>query len=135
MDVYHILLGRPWKFDIKVILDGRKNTYTLENNGRKHMLLPIEDKEQKREYSSSILLMSWKELLNEVKKEKEIQFVVERYPRVILTNTYVEDLHEEIQELLENIVDIVVDESPHSFPPIRSISHHIDLILGASLPN
>jgi hypothetical protein len=58
-----------------------------------------------------------------------------RTPRVILTNTYVEDLLEEIQELLKNFVDIVVDELPHSFPPIRSISHHIDLIPGASLPN
>jgi hypothetical protein len=44
MDVYHLLLGRPWKYDIKKIHDGRKNTYTLENNGRTHMLLPIEDK-------------------------------------------------------------------------------------------
>ena len=58
-----------------------------------------------------------------------------RKPRVILTNTYVEDLPEEIQEILEIFPDIVVDELPHSLPPIRSISHHIDLILGASLPN
>ena len=58
-----------------------------------------------------------------------------RKPRVILTNTFVEYLPIEIQELLENFVDIVVDELPQSFPPIRSISHHIDLILGASLPN
>ena len=65
-------MGRPWKYDINVIQDGRKNTYTLEKNGRTHMLLPIEDKEKKRESSSSILLMIGKELLNEVKKEKEI---------------------------------------------------------------
>jgi hypothetical protein len=135
MDVCHILLGRPWKYDRKVIHDGRKNTYTLEKNGRTHMLLPIEDKEKKREDGSSILLMSGKELLKEVKKEKEMQFVVVRKPRVILTNTSVEDFPIEIQELLENFVDIVVDELPHSFPPIRSISHHIDLIPGASLPN
>ena len=96
MHVCHILLGRPWQFDRKVIHDGRKNTYTLEKNGRTHMLLPIEDKEQKREVSSIILLMSGKELLNEVKKEKEMQFVVVRKPRVILTNTYVEYLPEEI---------------------------------------
>jgi hypothetical protein len=64
-----------------------------------------------------------------------MQFDVVRKPRVILTNTYVEDFPEEIQELLETFVDIVVDELPHSLPPIRSISHHIDLIPGASLPN
>jgi hypothetical protein len=28
-----------------------------------------------------------------------------------------------------------VDELPHSLPPIRIISHHIDLIIGANLPN
>jgi hypothetical protein len=55
--------------------------------------------------------------------------------RVILTNTFIEYLPIEIQELLENFVDIVVDELPHSLPPIKSISHHIDLTPGTSLPN
>jgi hypothetical protein len=47
MDVCHVLLGRPWQYDINVFHDGRKNTYTLEKNGRTHMLLPIKDKEVK----------------------------------------------------------------------------------------
>jgi hypothetical protein len=64
-----------------------------------------------------------------------MQFVIVRKPRVILTSTSLEDFPEEFQELLENFVDIVVDELPNSFPPIRSIIHHIDLIPGASLPN
>jgi hypothetical protein len=51
MDVCHVLLGRPWQFDINVIHDGRRNTYTLENNGRTHMLLPIEEKKVKEEAS------------------------------------------------------------------------------------
>jgi hypothetical protein len=72
MDICHVLLGRPWKFDINGIHDGRKNTYTLEKKGRTHMLMPIEEKESKKEASSSILLMSGKELLNEVKKEQEM---------------------------------------------------------------
>jgi hypothetical protein len=42
MDVCHIFLGRPWKFYRNFIHDGSKNTYTLEKNGRTHMLLPIE---------------------------------------------------------------------------------------------
>jgi hypothetical protein len=36
---------------------------------------------------------------------------------------------------LDEFFDIVVDELPHSLPPIGSISHHIKLIPGASLPN
>jgi hypothetical protein len=37
--------------------------------------------------------------------------------------------------MLEKFVDIVMDDLPCLLPPIRSIIHHIDLILGASLPN
>jgi hypothetical protein len=134
MDVCHILLGRPWQFDRNVIHDGRKNTYTLESNGRTHMLLLIEEKKVKEEANTSILLMSGNELLKEVKKEQEMQFTVVRKPIVIFTSTSMDDLPEEVQELLENFADIVVDELPNSLPPVRSISHHIDLIQGASLP-
>jgi hypothetical protein len=47
MDVCHILLGRSWQYERNVVHDGRKNTYTLEKNGRTHMLLPIKDKKVK----------------------------------------------------------------------------------------
>jgi hypothetical protein len=57
-----------------------------------------------------------------------MQFVVVRKPRFVFTSTSMDDLPEEIWELLDNFVDIVVDELPNSLPPIRSISHHIDLI-------
>jgi hypothetical protein len=118
-----------------VIHDWRKNTYTLEKNGRTHMLLPIKDEEVKPEVSNVVLLMSGKELLIEVKKKEEPQFIVIRKPRIVLTSTRVDDLSEEVQKLLEEFADIVVDELPRSLPPIRSVSHHIDLIPGASLPN
>jgi hypothetical protein len=135
MDVCHLLLGRLWQYYRNVIHDGRKNTYTLEKNGRTHMLLPIKDKEVKPEVSNTVLLMSGKELLKEVKKKEDTQFIVVRKPRIVLTSTRVDDLPEEIQKLLEEFADLVVDELPRSLPPIISISHHIDLIPGASLPN
>jgi hypothetical protein len=134
MDVCHILLGRSWKYDRNVVQDGRKNTYTLEKNGRAHMLLSIEDKKVKSETSNTILLMSGKELLDEVKKEKDMQFVVVRKPRVILTSTSIDDLPEEVQKMLENFTDIVVDDLPCSLSPIISISRHIDLIPGVGFP-
>jgi hypothetical protein len=135
MDVCHLLPGRPWQCDRNVIHDRRMNTYTIEKNGRTHMLLPIKDKEVKPEVSNTILLMSGKELLTEVKKKEEPQFIVVRKPKIVLTGTRIDDLPEEIQELQEEFADIVVDELPHSLPPIRSVSHHIDLIPGVSFPN
>jgi hypothetical protein len=60
---------------------------------------------------------------------------VVRKTRVILTNTLIDDLPEEIQEMLENFADIVVDDLPFSLAPIRIISHHIDIIPSSSLPN
>jgi hypothetical protein len=96
MDVCHLLLGRLWQYDRNVVHDGRKNTYTLEKNGRTHMLLPIKDKEVKPEVSNTILLISGKEILNEVKKKEDTQFIVVRKPRIVLTNTRIDDLPEEI---------------------------------------
>jgi hypothetical protein len=135
MDVCHLLLGRPWKYDRNVIHDGRMNTYTLEKNGRTHMLLLIKDKEVKPEVRNTVLIMSGKELLTEVKKKEDPQFIVVRKPKIVLTSRRVDDLPEEVQKLLQEFTDIVVDELPHLFPPIRSESHHIDLIPRASFPN
>jgi hypothetical protein len=135
MDVCHILLGRPWKYDRNVVHDGRMNTYTLEKDGRMHKLLPIKDKEVKPEVNNTILLMSGKELLTKMEKNEDPQFFVVRKPRIVLTSTRVDDLPEEIQELLGEFADIIMDELPCSLPSMRSVSHHIDLIPGASFPN
>jgi hypothetical protein len=116
MDVCHLLLGRPWQYDRNVVHDGRMNTYTLEKDGRTHRLLPIKDKEVKREVSNTILLMSWKEILTEMEKKEDPQFFVVRKPRIVLTSTRVDDLPDEIQELLADFADIIVDELPRSLP-------------------
>jgi hypothetical protein len=96
MDVCHLLLGIPWQYDKNVVHDGRKNTYTLEKNGRTHMLLPIKYKEVKPEIRNTVLLMSGKELLTEVKKKEEPQFIVVRKPKIVLTSTRVDDLPKEV---------------------------------------
>jgi hypothetical protein len=118
-----------------VVHNGRMNTYTLEKDWRTHRLLPIKDKEVKPEVTNTILLMSGKELLTELEKNEDPQFFVFRKPRIVLTSTRVDDLPDKIQELLGEFVDIIVDELPRSLPPMRSVSHHIDLIPEASLPN
>lgn len=58
MDVCHILLGRPWKFDQKAVHDGRRNTYTIEKDGTKHTLLPLKHDVDKGTLGNSIMLIS-----------------------------------------------------------------------------
>ena len=58
-----------------------------------------------------------------------------RKPHIVLTSTRVDDLPDEVQELLEEFADIIVDELPRSLPPVRSVSHHIDLIPRANFTN
>ena len=41
MDACHILLGRPWLFDRKVMHDGRKNTYSFVLDHKKVTFAPI----------------------------------------------------------------------------------------------
>jgi uncharacterized protein YlzI (FlbEa/FlbD family) len=96
MDVCHVLLGRPWRYHRNVIHDGKMNTYTLEKNGRAHTLNPIKDKEVKLEPRNTILIMSGKELLAELKKKEDQQFLVVRKPKVVLNSTRVDDLPKEI---------------------------------------
>jgi hypothetical protein len=56
-------------------------------------------------------------------------------PKVILTNTNLDDLPTKIKVTLDAFFDIIVDDLPNTLPPVRSISHHIDLIMGEIFPN
>lgn len=60
MDVCHVLLGRPWKFDWKAIHDGRRNTYTIEKDEIKHTLLLVKNDVDKGLLENSIMLISGK---------------------------------------------------------------------------
>ena len=41
----------------------------------------------------------------------------------------------EVSNLLSGFGDVISDNVPKGLPQVRQISHQIDLILGASLPN
>ena len=51
-----------------------------------------------------------------------------------VTNGSIDRMLEEIVELLNEYKEIVAEDIPNGLPPVRSISHCMDLIPGASLP-
>eukprot|EP00253_Pinus_taeda_P021367 PITA_21367 len=48
MDVCHILLGRPWQYDRKVVHNGKTNCYNFMKDGVKHTLYPRKKKLQQK---------------------------------------------------------------------------------------
>ena len=69
------------------------------------MLLPINDKEVKLEVSNTVLLMSGKELLTEVKKKEEPQFIVVRKLNIVLTSTRVDECNDPFLINMNNFIN------------------------------
>ena len=63
MDVCHILLGRPWQYDRKVVHDGRTNCYKFVKDGIKHTLVPIKEEETTETSGTKVLLAGGKQFL------------------------------------------------------------------------
>ena len=131
MDVFNILLGRPWQYDKNARHDGRKNIYELENDGIKHKLIPLQENGQVA--SSRTLLLGGKEFLEKLRKE-EVSYSI----MCKLSNneeTYLSSLPIELQDMMGKFGGIIVHDFPNELPPMRNISHHMDFILGMSFPN
>ena len=44
MDVGHVILGRPWLFDLDVTIYGRTNQYSSNHNGKRVKIMPNQPK-------------------------------------------------------------------------------------------
>ena len=112
MDVCHILLGRLWKFDNKVIHDGRSNCHSFEQNGIRHVLHPSQEDATVGQSAPKVLMLSGKEYLQQIEKE-ELNYAMVCKPRTMTMKTNMIDLPKEIQEMLSKFSDIVVDDLPN----------------------
>ena len=134
MDVCHVLLGRRWKFDRKVVHDGSKNCYKFEMGGIQHTLIPLQEGNGAEKEEPKNLVLNGKKFLQHM-TEEEVSYAIVWKPRIEPISTVISDFPVEIKDMLEDYQDIVVDDLPNELPSERSISHHIDPIPGAGLWN
>ncbi|XP_050238038.1 uncharacterized protein LOC126687520 [Mercurialis annua] len=129
MDACHLLLGRPWQFDRKVMHDGRNNTYSFVFESVIIVLQPSRGVETAKPVERSTNLLSL------VKFEEELQTAEIVY--VLIGKETVDEsaVPEEVAPLLAEFADVFPDDLPSALPPLRDIQHHIDLEPGAALPN
>ena len=96
----------------------------------KHKLKPLKEKEEKVCSVARICFVDGKEFLQDMKQEHMYFFVILNDGK-----EEVEEVPTEVADMSGEFYDIVSDNVHDKFPPIRKISHQMDLALGASLPN
>lgn len=82
MDVCHILLGKPWEYDRKVVHDGLTNCYKFVKDGIKHTLVPIKEEGTVGTSEPRALLVSGKQFLRQV-EDGEMGYVVAKRAKIL----------------------------------------------------
>ena len=136
MDACHVLLGRPWLYDQKVMHDGFLNTYSLSKGGKKITLKPLSPSELLKtnpQKAMNILccLLTFSETLlkasnHEFKAFKEWILTIQDEPDSIMPT------HPIAKSLIQTFCHLFPEDIPTGLPPKRDIQHHIDLIPSSS---
>ncbi|WVZ80346.1 hypothetical protein U9M48_027830 [Paspalum notatum var. saurae] len=134
MDASHILLGRPWQFDVDATHKGRDNIYSFIWNKRKIIILPNQLNgstpmvEEKNMLTISHTPSDFASDLKEANVCAALIVKGEAQPVAEIT-----EIPKEVHGLLSEFQSILGE--PQHLPPLKEIQHRIDFIPGASLPN
>lgn len=134
MDGCHLLLGKPWQYDRDAQHDGKKNVYVIKKGGVSYTLTRLKEDESAVHEGPSVMVVKEKEFMKNL-EEEECGYSIVGKPISKVVDNDNKEVPKEVQTLLDKYEGIVVKKLPNSLRPIQDVSHHIDLILGASLPN
>ncbi|XP_038680918.1 uncharacterized protein LOC119981846 [Tripterygium wilfordii] len=143
MDVGHILLGRPWQFDVDVTYKGRANVYLFNWNGKKIAIAPVQ-KNKGPENSTQVVEKALfsityyeHEMESDFKSQRELHALVIK--SILLSHAEDEGVSNEwlaeVQPVLKKISDLFSEDLPNGLPPLQDIQHQTDFMPGATLPN
>ncbi|KAG7595376.1 Reverse transcriptase domain [Arabidopsis thaliana x Arabidopsis arenosa] len=139
----HLILGRPWEFNRKVIHDGAKNTYSFIWETHQILLLPTRETPPPAVITLAIplhvpspmpapsTLMCSYACFNEELQHEKVVFAVLTWP----LKPDSPQSPSRFNKVLQEFENVFPEDLPSSLPPLRDIQHQIDLMPGTTLPN
>lgn len=76
VDACHLLLGRPWQFDRKVIYDGEENSISFKKDSKTFKIQSLTENGEGTSRTPSVLLATGKEFLNLLHEEEIVKCVI-----------------------------------------------------------
>ena len=131
MDAWHLLLGRPWKFERKVNLGGVRNAYTFQKEGATYKIQSPTEEDGSKQIGSNLMMVGEREFLD-IMKEEGVGYALVLKPGEQKKREISDTGPEEVRDLMEKSI---ASDVPNSLPLVREISHQIDLISGGVLRN
>lgn len=117
MDACHLLLGRPWEFDRRVIHDGYLSTYMFRFNDRTFNLKPTIKAIHETLTPSTqapVLLMQRSPFENTL-REEGIVFILITKP---MKNARFNNVPPAFAELINEFADVFPEDLPTGLPPL-----------------
>ncbi|XP_026455778.1 uncharacterized protein LOC113356752 [Papaver somniferum] len=127
MTATHLLLGRPWQYDLQAVHNGFDKTYTFNYNWKTKILCPSKSSTDIRECCEEKTSVIVATIVHSLQQKHSLNSHEESEPMI--------ELPDKVQPLLTHYSVSFPDELPTTLPPLRDIQHCIDFIPGASLPN
>ncbi|XP_039146839.1 uncharacterized protein LOC120284101 [Dioscorea cayenensis subsp. rotundata] len=130
MYVCHLLLGRPWQYDRRVIHDGRSNSYRFAFGGVKIVLVPTKLVENTP--PANVNMLSYAPFSREL-LDSGTMFVL--LGKEVNESMDGPDIPEVAFPFLDEFQDFFPNDLPDGFPPLWDIQHQVDLQPGSVLPH
>uniref|UniRef100_A0A2N9EVI4 Reverse transcriptase domain-containing protein n=1 Tax=Fagus sylvatica TaxID=28930 RepID=A0A2N9EVI4_FAGSY len=137
MDVEHIILGRPWLYDLDVTLHGRSNSCSFVFEGKKIKLTPLQPKlvemsKKKEVTAKNGLNIISPNAFESVANQESVVFALVAREVTLQING---EPPKEVKSMFNEFQDIFPEDLPDHLLPMRDIQHAIDFVPGATLPN
>ena len=129
MHACHLLLGRPWQFDVDAVHKGKDNVYVFPWKGKK-ITLVSSTMETTKPATPTLLILPEQSFERHLKAQREAILLLAKDSKETIS-----EIPPQVQDILQHFKDLYPDELPNRLPHLQDIQHHIDFIPGSKLPH